>query len=156
MKFTYKRNISDIVKNVQGLKNARLQVGWFEDSKYDDGTKIGEVAEWQEYGGEEYNVAYPPRPFMRSAQENNQETWSKIMDKKIAEIVDKGGEISEAMKVLGNVVKGDIQEAIIAVTTPPLAQSTIKARQKRGNKSVKPLVDTGAMLASVSLEVEDV
>ena len=48
---------------------------------------------------------------------------------------------------------GDVQAQIAQVTTPPLDPKTIKARQRRGNSSKKPLVDTRMLLPSVQFEV---
>ena len=153
MKFDVKRvDISKAIKKAQGLKDARLRVGWFENSKYNDDTSVAAVAEWQEYGYKEFNVFYPPRSFMRPAENNNSDKWNKVVEKEIK----KGKSIKEAFSALGDVVKGDIQEAIIDVMEPPLEKSTIEARKRRGNKSTKPLVDTGVMLASIGKKVEDV
>lgn len=157
MKFEVKRvNVSDIAKNVANLKDVRMAVGWFDDVKYDDNTKVMDVAEWQEFGKEEFNVAYPPRPFMRPAENKYGNTWVELVRKKVKECVEQGKPLTDAFEYVGEFIKGNIQEAIIDVMEPPLAESTIKARQKRGNNSTKPLVDTGLLLASVSKKVEEI
>lgn len=153
MKFEVKRiDVSKAFKGIENLKDAKLMVGWFEDTKYTDGTHVADVAEWQEYGGEEFDVMYPPRPFMRPAEEKNLQKWINIVEKQL----EQGKTTKQAFNVLGDVVKGDIQKEIIAVMSPALAERTLKARRKRGNKSEKPLVDTGVMLHSVGKKVEDV
>ena len=49
--------------------------------------------------------------------------------------------------------KGDVIKSISELQEPPLSEATIKIREKRGNTSVKPLVDTGYMKATVAVEV---
>ena len=87
--------------------------------------------------------------------------------------------LDQALKMLGIVAVGDIRKAIMDVWRPPLKESTIKNRLRRyseknkkaqellakikrkegipytnENKGIlKPLVDTGLMIASLSYEV---
>jgi len=61
---------------------------------------------------------------------------------------------------LGLLAAGQVGEKIASITTPPLAEETIKARQRKmangkftGNLD-KPLVETGLLIASPSHLVE--
>lgn len=140
---------SNSAKNV---KDARVRVGWFEDSKYDDNTPVALVAFWQEYGTKR---GIPQRPFMRSAEMHNKTKWEQIALQQIRKCIEQGKPLAQAMAQLGFVVAGDIEHEIRSITQPPLAESTIKARLRRKGKKkktdfiTKPLVDTGIMLASV-------
>lgn len=148
-----------VLKSIEDLKDAKVSVGWFEESKYDDNTSIAEVAQFQEYGT---SRGIPQRPFMRPAELHNQNKWKQTGDREIKRCVDKGKPLTEAMARLGFEVKADIQDEIRAVMTPPLAESTIKSRLSRKKSKkitatlTKPLIDTGVMLAAVQSKVENV
>lgn len=149
MKFSLKKNLKQIA-SVTKLKDYKTEVGWFEDTKYDDNLPIAQVAYWQEYGT---SKGIPQRPFMRPAEMENESKWEKIFEQEAQKSIETDGDIKKAMDRLGFVVQGDIQQAIIDIHEPALAKSTIKSRQRRGNSSVKPLVDTGEMLATVQHKV---
>lgn len=149
---------TELIKGIQGLKDARLQVGWFEDSKYEDGTPIANVAFWQEYGT---SRGIPMRPFMRPAEFNNKEKWVNLFAQEIKKAIQSKKNVKDAMEVLGLVVQGDIQNEISMVFNPPLKDSTIKARLRRRKVKkitaslTKPLIDTGMMFDSVQHKVEE-
>lgn len=143
----------------KGMKDARAYVGWFEDTKYDDGTLVGDVAYWQEYGT---SRGIPPRPFMRPAELHNKKEWEQLMLQEVRKCFEQGKPLSYAIERLGLLAQGNIQDEIRSVYDPPLKESTIKARLRRhGKKKItasitKPLIDTGVMLASVQHKVEEV
>lgn len=158
MKTIVKRN-STVLDAVKKMKDARVLVGWFEDSKYDDNTPVANVAFWQEYGTKR---GIPERPFMRPAAFHNEKKWVDLTKQEVKKCIESGKKLTVAMERLGLVVQGDVQAEIIAVTEPALKESTIKARLRRKTvKKVtasltKPLIDTGTMLASVQHKVEEV
>lgn len=158
MKLTIQHKGIDVFKNIEKIKNAKVSVGWFEDTKYDDGTKVGDVAFWQEYGTRR---GIPQRPFMRPAKFYNEEKWERLLKQEVRKDIESGKPLTDAMEKLGAVVQGDIQYEITMVKEPPLKPSTIKARLRRkSNPTVtatitKPLIDTGTMLSSVSYKVEE-
>lgn len=138
--------------SARNVKDARVRVGWFEDSKYDDDTPIALVAYFQEYGTAR---GIPQRPFMRPAELKNKAKWQQIALQEIRKCIESGIPLTQAMMKLGLVVQGDIVKEISTLTQPPLAESTVKARLRRkGKKKVtgsitKPLIDTGIMLAAI-------
>ena len=67
-----KKIIQELEKEVKGLTSAAtLNVGFFESSRYIEGTYVAEVARIQEYG----SIKIPPRPFFRNAIDNNMQKW---------------------------------------------------------------------------------
>ena len=52
------------------------RVGYFENSKYEDGTSVAYVATIQEYGSPAQGI--PPRPTMRPTVANNWQSWKAI------------------------------------------------------------------------------
>lgn len=93
----------------------------------------------------------PPRPFMRRTVEEKQSSWAKATAKLLKGHPD-GAEA--ALQIMGDVIAKDIQATIEKSVPPPLKQSTIAAKRRRG-KSVpeKTLIDTGAMQEAVAFEV---
>ena len=157
MKVSVKKN-PIVFEKLKKIKDARVRVGWFEESKYDDNTPVANVAFWQEYGTKR---GIPERPFMRPAAFHNEKKWIALAKQEVAKCVESGKSLTLAMDKLGFMVQGDIQFEISSVYEPELKESTIKARLRR--KSVKkvtasltkPLIDTGTMLASVQHKVEE-
>lgn len=131
----------NVGKEVHGL---RVAVGFFPGAKYEDGTPIAYVASVHEFG-----LGVTPRPFFRPAIDAGAPTWIAAM----VQALRKGAIPHSAATVLGSLAMGDVQAQIAQVTTPPLDPKTIKARQRRGNSSKKPLVDTRILLPSVQFEV---
>ncbi len=142
-------------KALRELERKEIRVGFFDTAHYPDGTPVAYVAAIQEFG---YGPI-PPRPFMRPAQAKNKEKWLAALSRGAKLSFVGQIDITMVMAQVGMVAAGDVQKAIKAVTAPPLAQSTIDARQSRlsGKKaaSKKPLVDTGQMLQSVTSAVVD-
>ena len=101
---------TDSAKNI---KDARVRVGWFEDSKYDDNTPVALVAFWQEYGTKR---GIPERPFMRPAEMHNKTKWEQIAIQQIRKCIESGRPLTDAMAALGLVVQGDIYKEISTLT----------------------------------------
>lgn len=143
--------------SARNVRDARVRVGWFEESKYDDNTPIALVAFWQEYGTKK---GIPERPFMRPAELKNKAKWEQIALQEIRKCIESGRPLTQAMAKLGLVVQGDIDREISTLTQPELSEKTIKARLRRKGKKKattsiqKPLIDTGAMLAALTNKVE--
>jgi hypothetical protein len=145
---------SEAIKNMLAeLDKKEIRVGFFENSKYPDGTPIAYVAAIQEFG---YGPIRP-RPFMRPAEEANKGKWLKGIAAGVRGVIAGNVTLDHALEQVGMVAAGDVRKAIKAVTAPSLAESTVRARQRRkkGKKAVsrKPLVDTGQMLQAVNSAV---
>ena len=148
-------NASAIKKVLEELGRKEIKVGFFESAKYPDGTPIAYVAAIQEFG----HGPIPPRPFMRPAEQQNAAKWQKGVAAGVKAALNGSITIEHALEQVGMVAAGDVRKAIKAVTAPPLADSTISARQRRlkGKKaaSIKPLVDSGQMIQAVTSAVVD-
>ena len=139
-----KNSLKDLKLDTQAIqksfKNATLEVGFFENARYPNGTYVASVAKWQELG----TIHIPPRPFMRPTIENKQESWVRFVNQQSA----KGVPTDKIFAQLGELIKGQIITKIGSVNTPPLKKTTIKAKG-----SSKPLIDTGIMRRSVTYVV---
>lgn len=117
----------------------KLKVGIFESAKY-DGTPVAQVAFWQEFG----TAKIPMRPFLRNAIAKNTRKWGDSV--KTALIGTNDSE--KALKMLGEIMRGDIVLSLTNLNTPPNAPSTIKQKG-----SSNPLIDTGLLRSSISWEL---
>jgi hypothetical protein len=140
---------------LEDLDNKSVRVGFFESAKYADGTSVAYVAAIQEFGYSQKNI--PPRSFMRTSASEKDGEWSDVMKNALRS----GASVGSALDLVGQKAVGDIKEKIISIESPPLAQSTIKARinkmangKKVGNLT-KPLVESGIMLKSVTHQVDE-
>ncbi|RKS87328.1 hypothetical protein DES39_0548 [Orbus hercynius] len=131
-------------KQAEQLKGKSLEVGFFEGSTYPDGTKVAEVAYWNEFGVPENNQ--PPRPFFRQAIAENKNDWVA----KVRLLLEQGATIDQVLTILGQDIVVDIKASIAAFQDPPLSEATKAA--KRAKKSLhpdKPLLDTEVMYQAV-------
>lgn len=171
-----------VEKVLRELARRGIEVGFQEDKKYPDGTPIAYVAAIQEFGYK----AIPPRPFFRPTVAEKSLEWGVHVAR--GAIAAAAGKITvDAMLTqVGMVAAADVQASIVAVTSPPLAMTTLLLRKRRsqgatiGGKAVgqayadvnmtgprqkaldvsgvstKPLVDTGQMLRAVDSTLVDV
>lgn len=160
----------------RGLEAAKsVEIGFLEDATYPDGTPVAMVAAIQEYGAP--RVGVPPRPYFRSMIAAKKGEWPAA----VAQCLRRSDyEASTALALVGAGIKGQLQQSIIDMMSPPLSPTTLmlrkmkaenpdlvvsrstvneaRARVKSGEStagvSTKPLVESGHMLNSVDFRVE--
>lgn len=156
MKITKKAGLSETLKKtIQDVNRSALRVGWGENQKYPDGESVAMIAAQNEFGNPA--KAIPPRPFMRPAISEQGDNWKKQLVGGMKMVFSDKITVSNVFEAVGILVTSDIQKSIASVTSPALAESTIKRRlngKQVGNMktATKPLVDTGYMMASVTHE----
>lgn len=133
----YAKAIADIVARLGNP--ATLRVGFLEGATYPDGTPVGAVAAFNEFGTKNA----PPRPFFRNMVAKRQKEWPK----QLAGLV-KDKDSETALKLMGEGIRGQLQQSIAEFSGVPLAPSTIK---RKGFE--KQLIDQGVMINSVDYEV---
>lgn len=159
----------------QKLKQKKtLTVGFLEGATYPDGTSVPMVAAIQEFGAPK--VGIPPRPFFRNAVSKHSGEWPKQI---VQQLVKTNYDINLTLNRMGAVIKGEVQDSIRDLQTPPLSPVTLMIRQIVGPNgtatfadvlearrrvaagevasgvSTKPLVWTGNLLNSVDWKVSD-
>lgn len=152
IKKTQHIDLAGIAKFMGGHK---VEAGFFESAKYDDGTPVAYIAAIQEFGHPEGNI--PSRPFFRNAIKANEKKWQAASSQLMLSVIEGKLSKEQALDQLGALIKGDIQESIIDGEFEPLKQSTLDARQSRkrtAGVASKPLIDTGHMMRSVDYVVE--
>ena len=132
--------LEEIARKMGG---GEVYVGFMEGATYPDGTPVAAVAYWNEYGG----PGRPPRPFFRQMIAKESPTWAPKMAK-LAKATNYDG--PKVLAMMGEDIKGALQQSINDFTTPALAESTVEAKG-----FAKPLIDTSHMLNSVAYEVEE-
>jgi len=132
--------LEDIARKMGG---GEVSVGFMAGATYPDGTPVTAVAFWNEYGVPSHNQ--PPRPFFRQMIAAESPTWPGKMAK-LAKATDYDGD--KVLTLMGEDIKGALQQSINEFQSPPLAPSTIEAKG-----FAKPLIDTSHMLNSITYEV---
>jgi hypothetical protein len=132
--------LEDIARKMGG---GSVGVGFMAGATYPDGTPVAAVAFWNEYGDPAHNR--PPRPFFRQMIAKESPTWAPKMAK-LAKVYKYDG--PAVLALMGEDIKGALQQSINDLTTPELADSTIAAKG-----FAKPLIDSSHMLNSVDIEV---
>lgn len=119
-----------------------LRVGFLENATYPDGTSVPFVAAMNEFG----NNNSPPRPFFRNMIQAKSPEWPAA----IAGLLQSTDcDVDKTLMLTGEAIKGQLQESINTLTSPPLAESTIA---RKGHS--KPLIDTSVMVNSVDYDVK--
>lgn len=139
-------------------RRLRVDVGFFANATYIDGTKVAEVAAKNEFGGlqpspsGEGMVTVPARPFMRTTVAEKSGGWGKLAATMLKQA---NGDEREALQAVGDVIAGQIRNKIETITEPPLAAYTLEQRRKKGYTSDKPLEMTHTMLGAVKAQVSE-
>lgn len=167
-----KAKLEELSKHIASASQVR--VGFLEGSTEQDGTSIPTVAAWQEFG----TKSIPPRPFFRTMIAEHSSEWGEILGKVLEH---NGFDAENALEQMGMYIGGELQQSIIDTDEPPLSPITLMLRKMRsedqslivtgktvgeaaarvaagedvGDVSRKPLVDTGALLRSVSYQVDE-
>lgn len=141
---------------IKDFQRKQARVGFFEHSKYPDGTPAAYVATIQEFGYPEGGI--PARPFFRPTLEEKREYFRNALLKGSKAVLAGKMTVAHMLEVFGGNAAGQIKIAISKVTEPPLSDATIASRQSRRKSpgvSTKPLVDTGYMISQVDSDVVD-
>ena len=149
-----RKRLQEIAANLD--KGAEVEVGFMEDKTYPDGTRVALVAALNEFGVPSHNQ--PPRPFFRNAIAVNQDKWPVNI---VTALKANNYDAEKALALVGEEIQGEIQESILELTEPALAESTIAGKSRGGVSKIagvmgpeKPLIASGLMYNSVVYRVE--
>lgn len=129
--------IAALQKLAVDFDGSTLQVGFMAGATYPDGTSVPDVAAQNEFG----NSKRPARPFFRNMIAKESPTWAS----KIAALAGNGLDAQKILGLMGEDLKGGLQQSINDLQSPPLSPVTIA---KKGFS--KPLIETSHMLNSVT------
>ena len=123
---------------------ATLQVGWLANAVYPDGTRVAMVAAIHEFGAPKAHI--PMRSFFRPMIASKSPHWGLALAKNLKA---NDYDAAKALELMGEGIKGQLQQAIVDFVGVPLKASTIAAKGFD-----KQLIDTGHMKDSVDYKVE--
>jgi hypothetical protein len=160
---------------VAAKKAESVRVGFLASAKYPDGTSVAMVAAIQEFGAPKVRI--PPRPFMRNTVAKYKDEWPDAIANLL---VENNYDAIKTLRIVGEVVKGQMQQEIVDTNAPSLSPVTLMLRKMRSQNpnlvvtgktvgeaaarvkagksyagvSTKPLIYTDTMYKSVDFEVK--
>ena len=138
----FKAVLTDLVAKV--AVKAVTQAGVISPTaSYPDGTKVAQVAAWNEFGTERI----PPRPFFRQTVSENLGKW-RSQATHLLRANHYNAKLT--LQQMGEEMCGDLVQTISTFSEPPNADSTVA---KKGFNA--PLRDTGVLLRSIGSDVVD-
>jgi hypothetical protein len=153
-------NLSKVSKSIEALGRARVMVGVPSDKAPRSGDPINNasLAYIMENGAPEVNI--PARPFLKPG--------IAAVQPQIAAGLKKAGEyalqgradaVGREFHRVGAIGRDAVKRKITDGPFVPLKPATIAARKRkrksRTNTDIKPLIDTGALRASISYAIRD-
>jgi len=107
-----------------------------------------QIAAWNEFGTEDGHV--PERSFLRATIDERAKDIRAVQRKALKAVVSGKMDARQGLGVIGEFVKGAVQQKIVSNVPPPNAPSTIALKG-----SSMPLVDTGQLRQSITYTVEE-
>lgn len=150
-KITTKDQMADVLKSIQSLVKEQTLVGIPDSNAARKEGPINNAALGyiNEFGSPANNI--PARPFLIPGVEAAEPAVLKQLKRGAEGALD--GRLDAADKALHsagilavNAVRGKINEGV----PPPLADSTLAARRRRGRTGTKPLIDTGQLRNAIT------
>lgn len=158
----------------------KVNVGWFEESRYPNGEPIAGIAYIQNYGAvinvtdkmrgylgvrglhlrkDKHQVVIPPTHFMQKAI-GQQKKWRDIAHEIYSLVIFGDMSDEEALKLMGETLRGSILESMIDGHYSPDSAATVflyrnaYKDQKTTGDIAKRLSHTGQMINALSYKVE--
>ena len=133
-------------------QKAKVDVGFFPEAKYSDGTQVAQVAFWQEFGTETMNGKnhIPPRPFLHPTYEEQKDKWMKVLQQSINQQRDEI-DVKKALSSVGIVAQRDVQKKIKDWAKSGIPRNAPTTIEIKGFDS--PLIHKNIMLDAVSYKV---
>lgn len=135
----FEKKLAELVAKFGSSKEV-LRVGFLENATYPDGTLVAAVAAYNNFG----TRRIPPRPFFSNMVRQKSGGWPMTLANLL-----KTNDINKSLALMGEGIKGQIQQSIKDTNSPPLSAVTVKAKGFD-----KPLINTSHMINSVSYEVK--
>lgn len=134
-----KKALKDLI---EGMEAPYVTVGIHEDSPAPEGDiNMATLGAIQHFGA----GSIPARPWLDAGVESGSAEYVQVIESGL-----EGEEDPEKiMNMLGVIAVGKVQEFITQLKSPPNAESTVRRK-----KSANPLIDTGAMRASVNYKLD--
>lgn len=126
-------------------KKVEVRAGVMEDATNDAHERIAPYAACNEFG----TARIPPRPFMRKTLERERENWIRG----VGALLKNGLSPDEALEKTGKRMAENIEATIMSNMAPANAPSTIRRKNRAEAGRAGTLVDTGALVKSITHQV---
>ena len=137
-------DLDNLLRDLKRL-DARARVGALDE---ENAKKLA----YQEFGTE----TAPMRPTLSATTDQTERDIHAAIKRRVLGVIDSKRTVTgeTILAEVGGMLAESVREAIDGNVPPPLADSTIAARRRRGNDSTRTLVDTGDMRASIKVETK--
>lgn len=156
VKFDYEKALKEFnqaVKKLEELAQRKVIIKIDEQAIYDKtGVKVEAVAFYMEYGRDELNVHYPARPFWRNTLMKYEDRIQSRFKANMQAVLDDKISAYRCYEDLGKQFKQYLIAVIKEGNFIPLAESTLKARERKGT-GTQPLIDSKLLINSIVYEV---
>lgn len=121
-----KKELEVALKSVEGYIG---KVGWVQEKKYPDSEMTtAQVAAIAEIGWPDKNI--PARPVVKPAINDHEKDWGNAMEAEVKKVFDGTQTGKGAFEKVTLMAAGHIRENITKLVDPPLAEATVKARER--------------------------
>lgn len=142
------KRLREIQRKIEELSKKQVVVGAIDSSTREDGLTNADLLAIHEFGSRRNNI--PERPVLRSTLTNSKDIIGNALSKKVAECLSGGLDVDDAYSHVGIFVRSEVLKTFDKNDFTPNDPKTIA---RKG--SSKPLIDTGALRASISYEVRN-
>lgn len=140
--------LARIVANVRSMGLNKVEVGLPSGGQHSDTSlSMHELGMVHEYGSPTRNI--PARPFIAPPIKDNVEKYKRMMRDQALKLIFRRTTLHNALSLVGEAGKADIQKYMLSANFAPLSAATI---ERKG--SSKPLIDTGQMRNAITYEVK--
>lgn len=122
-----KKELEIALKSVEGYIG---KVGWVQEKKYPDSDMTtAQVAAIAETGSPAHNI--PARPVVKPAINDHEKDWGTKMEAEVKKVFDGNQTGKGALETVTLMAAGHIRENITKLVDPPIAEATVKARERK-------------------------
>jgi hypothetical protein len=135
-----------LLRALKTVDDAYVDVGLFEgEGVQHEGSEltVAQIGAVHEFGTRDGHI--PERSWLRRNHDEHQAKYNARLDKAYGKILAGRARVVSVLTAFAERVASDVRRTITAVSEPPLAPSTIRAKGGKTN----PLIDTGTMRNSV-------
>lgn len=163
--------IPDLIKQLEHLESKRIEVGVFAGKKHPDSDiDLAGLAKVHEYGvtievtpkmraylhsiglhlrEDTTHIRIPERSFIRAGWDNNKDDVEKRIERFLPQMMELDINLDTFLEAVGKEVEGRLKEFMKNLHYPPNSSFTIR---RKGSSN--PLIDTGALLDSITYKVK--
>ncbi len=144
---TPENRIPDLLNELEYLATHFVEVGIFSGSNREDDTPMLMIAFVHEFGMQ--NI--PERSYLRAGFDANLDKIQREFEFLLSQVLELKITGKSALDLIGASVTTKIQDFLVELKEPPLAESTIRAKG-----SSNPLIDTGQLMNSITWKITEV